>query len=72
MDRLENPRIQPIFKLVDGSELPGQPIGAGDYDAWKERFEIGLSQGTLFDALEDTTLDLVPGAVMYIQWIPYN
>lgn len=72
MSRLEDPQIQPIFKLVDGTELPGQPISTSDYDAWKDRFEVALSQGKLFDGLADTTVDLVPGNVLYVSWFPHN
>jgi hypothetical protein len=72
MSRLNDPQIQPTFVLPGGIELPGQPISATDYDAWKSGFEAALSAGKLFDGLEDTTLDLVPGSVLYVRWAPYN
>lgn len=61
-------RIQPTFRLIDGSQLPGQPIDPADYDAFKRHFEAALREGRLVDQLADTTIDLVPSSVLYISW----
>lgn len=68
MNAPHEPRIQPTFRLLDGSQLAGWPIDAADYESVKQEFEDALGHGRLVDQLADTTIDLVPGNVLYISW----